>query len=92
MKLPSFASSLTKSTTLGVIYALSSSVFLNAQVTDPGYVDAPFGNLNLPLVEFSRVPQSSGGGQGWARINHLKPDGMGRLFVNDLRGYMYLVS
>ncbi|MCH6259476.1 hypothetical protein MLD52_23170, partial [Puniceicoccaceae bacterium K14] len=31
-------------------------------------------------------------GQGWARINHLKPDGMGRLFVNDLRGYMYLVS
>ncbi|MCH6259406.1 hypothetical protein MLD52_22820, partial [Puniceicoccaceae bacterium K14] len=92
MKLPSISSSFTKSIVLGVLCTLSTSAFLNAQVTNPGYVDAPFGDLNLPLVEFSRVPRSSGGGQGWARINHLKPDGMGRLFVNDLRGYMYLVS
>lgn len=63
-----------------------------AQLTDPVPGDVPFGTIRIDLTEFAQIPASSGGGTGHARINHLKPDGTGRLFVNDLRGRMYLVS
>ena len=71
---------------------LCSTTGVRAQVADPIPGVVPFGTITIELTEFARVPQSSGGGTGWSRINHLKPDGMGRLFVNDLRGGMYLVS
>ncbi len=63
-----------------------------AQIADPIPGDVPFGTIQIELSEFAQIPASSGGGTGHARINHLKPDGTGRLFVNDLRGRMYLVS
>lgn len=63
-----------------------------AQIADPIPGDVPFGTVRIELAVFAQIPASSGGGTGHARINHLKPDGTGRLFVNDLRGRMYLVS
>lgn len=62
-------------------------------IDDPIPGDVPMSQVVLLMEEYAQVPSSSGGTPK-ARINHLKPagDGSGRLFVNDLRGKMYLVS
>lgn len=65
---------------------------MNAQISNPIPGSIPYSDITIVMEEFAVVPNSSGGGSGAARINHLKPDGTGRLFVNDLRGKMHLVS
>lgn len=50
------------------------------------------GDLVLELEEFVTVPASFGGGSGRARISIMRSLPDGRLFVNDLRGQLYLVS
>ncbi|MAI23609.1 MAG: hypothetical protein CL828_06090 [Crocinitomicaceae bacterium] len=75
-----------------LLSVVSSWTYVGAQISDPIPGDVPFGTMRIELTEFAQIPASSGGGTGHARINHLKPDGTGRLFVNDLRGRMYLVS
>lgn len=75
-----------------LLSVVSSWTYVVAQISDPIPGNVPFGTMRIELTEFAQIPASSGGGTGHARINHLKPDGNGRLFVNDLRGRMYLVS
>lgn len=63
-------------------------------IPDPIPGEVPMSQVVLLMEEYAQVPSSVSSGTPKARINHLKPanDGSGRLFVNDLRGKMHLVS
>ena len=92
MKLPLSSISRRIALSFGLVASLATQSTMLAQVANPILESISDGIVTLELQDYSRVPQSFGGGKGWARINHLKPDGMGRLFVNDLRGRMYLIG
>ena len=47
------------------------------------------GNIVVDLEKFATIPNSDGAPP---RVNVLRPDPAGRIFVNDQRGYLYLVS
>jgi glucose/arabinose dehydrogenase len=63
-------------------------------VEDPISERVVEGSLTLKLESFATIPASDTTGGPMARINYLNHanDGSGRLFVNDLRGKMYVIN
>ncbi len=63
-------------------------------LTDPIPERVEVGNLVLGLEEFALIPASDLSGGPKARINYLDHagDNSGRLFVNDLRGRLYVID
>ncbi|MFK8032418.1 MAG: PQQ-dependent sugar dehydrogenase [Gammaproteobacteria bacterium] len=63
----------------------------SAQLNDPIPESIEFGSLTLRVVDWVQIPNSSG---GTAQINMAfpSPDGTGRVFVNDQRGFLYVIN
>lgn len=62
-------------------------------ILNPFEKTVPLGDLKLKMREIAEIPASDAKGDVKARINYLTHagDGSKRLFVNDLRNYLYLV-
>lgn len=62
-------------------------------ILNPFEETVPVGDLRLKMREIAEIPASDTNGDVKARVNYLTHagDGSKRLFVNDLRNYLYLI-
>ncbi len=72
---------------------LAVSSISSAQITDPIPEKIEKSNLSVELKEVVQIPISGTGSNRVARLNFLTHagDGSGRLFVNDMRGKLYVI-
>ncbi|MBW4597578.1 MAG: PQQ-dependent sugar dehydrogenase [Brasilonema angustatum HA4187-MV1] len=72
---------------------LAFSSISSAQITNPIPVKLEKSNLRVGLKEVVQIPISGTGRERVARLNLLSHvgDGSGRLFVNDMRGKLYII-
>ena len=72
---------------------LTFSNISSAQITNPIPAKIEKSNLRVGLKEVVQIPISGAGRERVARLNLLTHagDGSGRLFVNDMRGKLYVI-
>lgn len=77
---------------LGLV-AVVTTGSLFAQISDPIPATVEKGDLVMEIEEWLRAPATSTGSTR-ARLSVMKPayDGSGRIFINDLRGPMYVIA
>lgn len=68
--------------------------FAFAQISDPIPESIEKGDILVEIEEWLRAPQTFGGRSDRARLSVMKPayDNSGRIFINDLRGPMYVIA
>lgn len=78
---------------LGLL-AIGLALPASAQISDPIPASIDKGDIVVTIEEWLQAPQTFGGRSDRARLAVMKPayDGSGRIFINDLRGPMYVID
>lgn len=78
---------------IALVSILSINALCQSAVDNPVKAKIRLSNVKVNIENFIKVPNSSNS-TPWARINMVKPsrDRSGRLFVNDLRGRLYVIN